>query len=189
MAAGATISGSLPFYGRVAAGQRSPVGSYQAFEFNTILGFLASGQSCRPTLSDLNGVDFTLFVTATVPEACDLGTIEAMDFGTPAGLWTRADAAAAVQVSCPSNVRWTLAFDAGLHVAGSERRMQSEAGDYVAYRLYRDSVRSQPIGVGDTVAGTGNGSVQSIPVYGRIEVLRPPAVGNYSDTVIVVLSF
>jgi spore coat protein U-like protein len=31
--------------------------------------------------------------------------------------------------------------------------------------------------------------VQSVPMYGRVEVLQTPAVGNYSDTVIAVLSF
>lgn len=190
VAANATITGSLPFYGKIAAGQRSPVGSYQAFLFNSVLGFLSSdGRSCLPNVTDLNGVDFTLFVTATVPEACNLGTIAAMDFGTPAGLWTQADATAAVQVSCPSNVSWTLAFGGGLHAAAGERRMQSGGGDYLAYRLYRDSARAQPIGIDETIAGTGSGAVQSVPVYGRVDVPQPPAVGNYSDTVIVVLSF
>lgn len=190
LAAGATITGSLPFYGKIAAGQLSPVGNYQAFLFNSVLGFLASdGRTCRSTLSDLNGLDFTLFVTATVPEACTLGTIAPMDFGRPAGVWARADAAAAVQVSCPSTVGWNLAFGSGLHAMAGERRMQSDNGDYVAYRLYRDSARAQPIGIDEAIAGTGNGAAQSVPIYGRIEVSQPPAVGNYSDTVIVVLSF
>ncbi|MCB5425946.1 spore coat protein U domain-containing protein [Altererythrobacter sp. CC-YST694] len=190
VAAGATITGSLPFYGKIAAGQQSPIGNYQAFFFNSVLGFLTpDGRNCLPNIADLNGLDFTLFVTATVPQACNLGTIAAMDFGTPAGLWTRADAAAAVQVFCPQNVSWQLAFGAGLHAAAGERRMQSEQGDYVTYRLYRDSARAQPIGIDETIAGTGSGAVQSVPMYGRVEVLQPPAVGNYSDTVIVVLSF
>ncbi|AKH43882.1 spore coat protein U-like protein [Altererythrobacter atlanticus] len=190
VAAGGTATGSLPFYGRIASGQLSTVGNYQAFFFNVVLGFLSpTGQGCQPVQSDLNGLDFTLFVTASVTEACSLGTTEAVDFGTPAGLWTRADAAGAVQVSCPGGVRWSLGFGAGMHAVGGERRMQSGEGNYVPYRLYRDAARSMPIGVDEAIVGSGNGAVQSVPVYGRVDLVRPPPVGNYSDRIIVVLSF
>ena len=190
VAAGATISGTLTFYGRIPAGQSSPVGTYQAFFFNTVLGFLAAGsQTCVSQLNDLSGLDFSINVTANLAEACNLGIIEAVDFGAPAGFWTEVDAVGSVQVTCPAATSWTLSFDGGQYLDGSERRMRSAGGDYVPYRLYRDTARSQLIPIDGTILGTGTGTVQSNPVYGRVTVAMPPPVGSYSDTVTVVLHF
>jgi spore coat protein U-like protein len=190
LAAGGVVSGTFTFYGRIPAGQPSPVGSYQAYFFNTVLGFLASGaQSCATNVNDLNGLDFTLFVTGSVADACNLGTIQAIDFGTQTGFWTQADAAGAVQVICPANTSWTLTFDGGLHASGDERRMASASGDQVPYRLYRDSGRTDALAIGGAISGVGTGAVQTSPVYGRVSVAQPPPTGEYADAVIVVLRF
>lgn len=190
IAAGGTISGVLTFYGRIPAGQPSPVGTYQGFFFNTVLGFLAAGsQTCVSQLNDLNGLDFSINITANLAEACNLGIIEAVDFGAPAGFWTEVDAVGSVQVTCPAGTSWALSFDGGQFPDGSERRMRSAGGDHVPYRLYRDSARSQLIPIEGTIAGTGIGAVQSNPVYGRVTMPMPPPVGSYADAVTVVLHF
>jgi spore coat protein U-like protein len=41
----------------------------------------------------------------------------------------------------------------------------------------------------DTVAGTGNGSAQTLSVYGRIAPQTTPAPGAYADTVNVTVTF
>ena len=68
----------------------------------------------------------------------------------------------------------------------------TQGASEVFYALYQDSGRTQNwgnnIGV-DTVAGTGTGSAQSIPVYGRVRPQTTPTIGNYSDSVLVTVTY
>jgi spore coat protein U-like protein len=66
----------------------------------------------------------------------------------------------------------------------------------VAYGLFQDSGRTTnwgdnppPATTVDTVGGTGAGSAQSLPVYGRIPPQTTPTQGAYSDTVVVTVYY
>jgi len=71
--------------------------------------------------------------------------------------------------------------------------MSNAAGDAsVEFNLYRDTARTQVWGNtvdSDTVAGTGDGSNQSITVYGRVPSQDTPAAGTYSSTITATLVF
>ncbi|RUY19730.1 spore coat U domain-containing protein, partial [Mesorhizobium sp. M7A.F.Ca.US.001.04.2.1] len=57
---------------------------------------------------------------------------------------------------------------------------------------YRDTGRTQPWGITvgtDTVAGTGNGNVQNLTVYGRVPPQTTPAAGVYTDTVAITVTY
>ncbi|KRA83625.1 spore coat U domain-containing protein [Altererythrobacter sp. Root672] len=186
-----TSTGSFLIYGKIPAGQVVPVGTYQGQMFNTRLGFKPTGvQSCEANLNPgLQGVEFTLNVKATVAASCTLGTIGLIDFGAQSGLFKRADAAGSVQLTCPVSRAWTLSFDGGRNSANSTRRMRDTLGNYVPYRLYRDANRSNLIAINGTIGGTGTGSVQTTPIYGRVEPDPPPTPGQYQDFIVVTLSF
>ncbi len=182
------VSGSFTFYGRIASGQVAPVGDYSAFFYNTVVGFIVGG-ACQANGPDLAGQEVTLSVTASIVENCTLGTIGEIDFGELAGLRERIDAAGSVQLICPISRAWTLSFDGGRHVSGTERRMRSTAGDLITYQLYRDSGRSNPLEVNGSLSGTGTGTTQTVPVYGRVEIANLPPIGQYSDFIVVTLGF
>ena len=58
----------------------------------------------------------------------------------------------------------------------------------VNYALYRDASRTLNWGntVGtDTVSGSGNGTAQTLTVYGRVPAQTTPAAGVYNDSVTV----
>lgn len=188
---GTTVSGTLQFHGRIPASQTGPVGTYRAFFHNSRLGFsTAGGEPCQTSApGGLTGVEFSIGVTALISDACVLGTIGAVDFGVQSILGDRLDATGYVQLSCPAARAWTLQFDGGRHAAGEQRRMSNGAGDYVAYALYRDVARQNPISIGGTISGMGSGTVQSQSIYGRIDAGPPPEIGTYSDRVVVILSF
>jgi spore coat protein U-like protein len=183
-----TRTGTFLYFGRIGAGQTVPVGSYTGQLFNTRLGYLNAG-SCQMNVSDLAGIEFTTNVSATVAAGCTLGTLGKIDFGSQAGLFTRADAAGSVVLTCPVSTAWTLRFDGGRNAAAGVRRMRSAAGAFVEYRLYRDASRNDAILVDGTIGGTGTGTAQTAPVYGRAEPSAPPPVGTYQDYVVVTLSF
>ena len=189
VAGGGTASGNFIFYGRI-PGSQGGTGSYSAFFYNTVIGFLTAGSTaCQRNGPNLFGVDVTISVTANVVEGCTLGTIGDIDFGELAGLQDRIDAAGSVQLVCPPNRGWTLSFDGGRHAAGTERRMQSAAGDLIPYRLYRDPSRSKPIDIDGVISGAGTGGVDTVPVYGRVEIGTLPTVGQYADFIVVTLGF
>ena len=183
-----TRTGTFTYYAKIAAGQIVPTVTYTGQLFNTRLGFINAGQ-CQANVSDLAGVEFTINVSATVAAGCALGTIGKIDFGSQPGLFTRADAAGSVIVTCPLSRAWTLKFDGGRNVQTGVRRMRSAAGAYVPYRIYRDSSRANPIVVDGTIGGTGTGGAQTTPIYGRVEPDSPPPVGQYQDFIVVTLSF
>ena len=187
--ANGTVTGSFTFYARQVRTAATVPGNYQAFFFNTILGTTTGGSTCRANSGDFNGQDFTIPVTAIVTEGCTLGTIGVIDFGEQSRLINKLDAVGSVQLTCPVTVSWTLTFGPGRNASGGQRNMINADGDTVAYDLYRDAARTNRILIDGIVSGTGTGAVQSTTVYGRVERDTLPAVGDYNDFVVVVLSF
>jgi spore coat protein U-like protein len=68
-----------------------------------------------------------------------------------------------------------------------------KSGSYTLnYSLFSDSARTVNWGntVGtDTVAGTGNGSGQSIIVYGRLPGGQALNIGTYTDTITATVTY
>jgi len=183
-----TATGSFTYYARIPSSQAVPTGTYAGFLFNTRLGFFNAG-SCQANLSDLAGTDVTINVTATLVPSCTLGTISALSFGTTGHLRSRIDAAGAVQLACPVSVAWTLKLGGGGNASAGVRRMKNPAGNFVPYRIYRDSGRTTQIAIDGTITGTGSGATQTTTIYGRVDPAAPPALGLYQDAIVVTLSF
>jgi spore coat protein U-like protein len=131
---------------------------------------------------------FNIPVQVTVGASCNLGTIQKIDFGASGDLKKTIDAQGAVAVTCTTSAPYTLSFGAGQNASGGVRQMKA-GSNVVGYRLYRDAARTQEIAVNGTMSGTGTGSLQTVPVYGRVPAGAQPRVGNYGDFVVVTLSF
>lgn len=62
----------------------------------------------------------------------------------------------------------------------------------LAYALYSDSGRTTNWGntvSTDTVPGTGNGSAQTLTVYGRIAAAQYVTPGSYADTITATITY
>lgn len=139
----------------------------------------------------------SLQVTATVLSACVV-TGGTLPFGSldPVTTSGAVNASTTLSVQCSNSTAYTVALDAGLNAGGtanfSSRRLSNGSGT-IDYQLYRDSARSIVWGDGtassSTVTGTGNGSAQSLTVYGRIPALGTAAPGAYTDTVTILVTF
>ena len=70
--------------------------------------------------------------------------------------------------------------------------MTGPAAATVAYGIYQDAGHvtnwGKTVGT-DTKAGTGNGTAQTLTVYGNILPQTTPAPGAYADTVNVTVTF
>jgi spore coat protein U-like protein len=127
---------------------------------------------------------------------CNVSTVAptTLDFGTGVGLLNaNIDQTSTITVTCSNSTGYNIGLGAGTAPGATvTTRSMVNGAALVNYRLYRDSGRTQNWGqtVGtDTVAGTGNGTAQSISVYGRVPVQTTPAAGTYTDTVAVTVTY
>jgi spore coat protein U-like protein len=131
-------------------------------------------------------------VTATVPAACTV-VANNLNFGTAGVLAANTDASTTLSPVCTNGTPYTIGLNGGLSGAVDPTQRKTMLGaQSVLYGLYRDSGRSLPFGntIGtNTLAETGTGLSQSVPVYRRIPPQSTPSPGTYNDTIVVTLTY
>jgi spore coat protein U-like protein len=133
----------------------------------------------------------SLVVSANVLSSCTV-VGSTIAFGTYTS--TQVDQTGNIAVVCTNGTSYTIGLDAGAGTGSttSARKMTGSLGGSLNYALFRDSSRTSNWGstIGtDTTAGTGNGLVQNLTVYGRIASAQTPLTGVYTDTVTVTLTY
>lgn len=139
-------------------------------------------------------VTFPFTATANVPANCTISTATALDFGTvPGVISTPRDQTSTITFACTGRTPWNVGLNNGLNASGNTRRMrQLLTNNYVNYELYRDASHTQRWGttIGtDTQPGTGTGAAQAVTVHGRVPASQSAALGAYSDTVTVTVTY
>ncbi|MFT3762903.1 MAG: spore coat protein U domain-containing protein [Pseudoxanthomonas sp.] len=147
----------------------------------------------------------SLTVKATVVSSCAVNTNTAgtvtnavLDFGniTTANLGSSIDAdttgsgGTSLTVLCSNGTNYTYYANYGSNASGNQRRM-ANGTEMIAYDLYSNQARSTAFPTsGSTASATGNGSVQSYTIYGRIPALSSlPTAGTYTDTVTLTVEY
>jgi spore coat protein U-like protein len=135
----------------------------------------------------------TLAVSLTVQTACTLTGTSAVAFGSQSNLSSSVDTTGSLSVLCSNTTPYTIALDEGGGTGATTAvRKLTNGSNTVDYVLYRDAGRTQTWGKvtgTDTVAGTGNGSTQTVTVYGRVPAQTTPAPASYTDTVNVTVTY
>jgi spore coat protein U-like protein len=134
-----------------------------------------------------------LTVHITITNECKVQTGNDLNFGSHGVLDANLDVDSSIGVQCTTGQAYTVALGVG-NGAGATTAIRSMTGPggVVNYSLYRDTTRLLLWGETaptNTVAGTGNGSVQNLPVYGRVPPQTTPSAGVYADTVIITVSY
>jgi spore coat protein U-like protein len=133
-------------------------------------------------------------ISASVLSFCTVSALP-LAFGNYSS--TAASAAnTTIGVICTSGTSYTLGLDAGTGTgATTANRLMTgvlNPSATLAYQLYSDSGLASLWGntVGtNTVAGTGNGLLQNLTVYGKVPSGQNVAAGAYQDTVTVTLTY
>jgi spore coat protein U-like protein len=201
LANGQTQNGTATLYGQVPAGQTGlGVGSYtDAFSgihtklsYNYTEAFLNLG-TFPATCGTASNATFAFTARADVQPQCRLTTATDLDFGSVPGLLTsNRDQLSTINTTCTYRTAWQIGLNNGQHASGSTRRMTGVGSYAVNYELYRDSGRTVRWGNTvntDTLSGTGSGTQQSMPVYGRVPPQAAVAAGNYSDIITVTVTY
>lgn len=132
----------------------------------------------------------TFQVTATVLGTC-LISANNLAFGNYSG--TQVDGTTTLSVTCTNTTTYNVGLDAGTGSGATvSNRKMTGGSETLDYALYSNSGRTTNWGntVGtDTVSGTGNGSAQTLTVYGRIAASQYPAPASYSDTITATITY
>ncbi len=202
---GTTQNGSLTVYGQVPMGQAAlGAGTYMSafntaanvqltYAYNEVLLSLGTYPATCTDGGTGNGTGlFPFSVGASVQPSCSLTAASNMNFPTVASNFSSNDnASSSIQMTCVNRTAWQVGLDNGQHAAGTTRRMVQGA-NAVTYQLYSDNAFSVPWGNTlntNTVGGTGNGSSQTLHVYGQVAPQAALAAGSYSDTITVMVTF
>lgn len=180
------------------------------WEFNKIAVNAASvvaGTSlfALPSSAIAQTVTGTIDTTITLTSACEVNGSEAttgvefgtLDFGSQTTLFSEAttelqtDSGSGISIQCSPGSDASLTVTSGNNdgtVPGSGRAM-SNGTLLVPYDLYTDAALLTTLSNGADIPVTGDGTVQTVPIYGRALGNASLTPGTYTDTVSVTLSF
>jgi len=134
----------------------------------------------------------TFQVTATVQSVCTI-TANDLAFGSYDPTGGNMDATSTLDVECTNGTSYTIGLNGGGTGVVTARAMAGPGGATLNYSLFRDSGHSlnwadvgTPSGV---LAGTGNGAIQNLTVYGRVTGGQFSTSGAYSDLVTATIDF
>lgn len=130
-------------------------------------------------------------VTALVQGTCTISATN-LTFGSYTGV--QLDGQSQISLTCTNGQSWNIGLNQGTFPGATvtTRKMTGPGTASMNYSLYRNSTRTLNWGntVGtDTLAGTGTGSAQTLPVYGRVPASQTLPAGGYEDTIIATVTF
>jgi len=159
----------------------------------TFYGQILAGQYVVPgTYTDSLSTQTTNFsVTVTVAKDCGV-TATNLAFGNYTGALV--DSTSTISVTCTSTTTYNVGLNAGLAIGATvtNRSMTGPGSALLHYSLFSNSGYTTNWGntVGtNTVAGTGNGVVQSLTVYGQVPAGQHSTPGSYTDTITVSVTY
>jgi spore coat protein U-like protein len=152
------------------------------------LGFASTSALATTTTTTTFGV------SATVLNSCLVSvSSNGVSFGNYAAT-APSTATATISVTCTNLDGYNVGLNPGNSTGAtvSTRKMTGPSGALLAYQLTSDSAHSvnwgQTIG-SDTVTGTGNGSAQTLTVFGQIAAGQYVTAGSYTDTITATLTY
>lgn len=136
-------------------------------------------------------VTSSVAVSANVASSCNV-TVSPLGFGVYV---STADllGITTISITCTNTTPYNIGLNAGLSTGATvTTRKMTNGSNTLSYSLYKNSGRTTNWGntVGtDTVSGVGNGTAQTITIYGKIPMSQNVAPGAYTDTVQLTVTF
>jgi spore coat protein U-like protein len=159
----------------------------------TFYGEILAGQYNAPgTYTDTLSTATTTFPVTVVIQATCMISATALAFGTYSGALI--NSTSTISVTCTNTTPYNVGLNAGTATGATvtNRSMTGPAAALLGYKLFSNAGRTTNWGntVGtDTVAGTGNGTIQSLTVYGQLPAGELATAGSYTDTIIATVTY
>lgn len=151
------------------------------------LAFLVLGIAPKPAVASTATANIA--VSATVNANCIISA-DALAFGTYTGAQNQATTT--LTVTCTNTTPYNVGLNAGATSGATVTTRQMLNGTATLnYSLTSVSYTGSNWGntTGSWVAGTGNGSAQTLTVYGTIPASQYVTPGSYTDTVIATVNY
>ena len=192
---------TLTVYGRFLANQQATIpGTYVWSTTSPVVAYAAyllASPNCSSNPGTTTNAGSSPW-TATIAGNCIVSTTP-LNFGNASLLTSNVDGVGTISVKCTNTTPYSIGLDNGLHVNGSQRRMQASSS-FINYNLYTDAARTSAwtsttsattctSGANTCVLGTGTALNQNVSVYGRVPPQTSPPPGVYADTIIVTVTF
>lgn len=197
----ANVSGRFPLIATLPAGQSNlPARSYFKYTMGLrILWHSASSpetlKSCADGSGDGEQTQGATNAEATLADGCFIQRVSPLNFGTISSTTTLTStrSTATLSARCPAGTAFTLGMSSGNHASGNQRQVCNSEGKCLRYGLWQDASASQRWGdqsSGDAlhVANT-DGGTQSYTLYGIVPAQPLTGTGEFSDDVIVTLTY
>lgn len=175
---------------------------------NNIVGYVAFSQAPPITFSGIQAVtatfslnytangtqyreNFTFTTYYNVVANCNINTSTGINFGTYNPL-VNSTATGTIAITCSNNSPYTITPN---KIIGRTMKSAANPTNTLAYALYTNSgynlIWGDTSTYGNAISGTGNGSLQSYTIYGRIlsGIYTSVPANDYIDTVIVTLTY
>jgi spore coat protein U-like protein len=189
-----TNKGQVPIAGTISKNQQNiTADAYSANVFMSNVTYSATNCLTAPTTAiPQPGLD----AAGVVPNSCFI-TTNPLDFGSTSSLQGGQTGQTKITVHCNSGTTYTVALGGGNSNAAdpAQRKMtlNGAAGgtNTITYGLYQDNGHTTPWGwlPNTTVTRGAWTAVPDIPVFGYVPPQPTPTAGNYSDTIVVTVSF
>jgi spore coat protein U-like protein len=155
-----------------------------------LAGFLLVSPFLTGSAQAQTTVTTTMTVTANVVASCSVvgGTLAFGNYDPIAAAAT--DATVQIGVRCTRGVTALIGLSLGANPSGTTRRMNN-GGSFLDYELYQDAPRTVIWGTGVqrvTYVAASN-ALTNFTVFGRVFALQDVAVGAFSDTVTISVTF
>ncbi|EPL4527028.1 Csu type fimbrial protein [Enterobacter asburiae] len=146
------------------------------------------GDNC-PAYRDEHPISFS--VRANVPKRCDVSA-DSLDFGRIVDFsGAEVLSQSKINIKCTNETNYSIALRS-LNAGSTPFMMKNSANNKLTYTLYKDAARNDVWASGANMKyDRGTGKWQQHPVYGQVNVSSSatPASGDYTDTVVISLSY
>lgn len=159
-----------------------------------LLAVSAISLAAMPAAAAAQTAQTTMDVSATVVEACVVtATNLAFGFYDPTAS-SPADATSAITVTCTPGTVFSVGLNAGTTSGATVTSRQMASGsNRLGYGLYQDVARTvnwgNTPGTDTPAAATAGLTPSVLTVYGRVPAQQAVAVGSYTDTVTITVSY
>ncbi len=137
----------------------------------------------------------TFTARITIESDCSIVSTEVLDFGTAGVLDANMDASADITIQCADTTPYEIELNEGTTASATTttRLMKRTSGtETVEYQMFQNAARTVnwgEIADSEQKSATGNGTLQTHTVYGRVPAQDTPRPGNYEDTITVTLTY
>jgi len=197
----ANVSGTFPLIATLPAGQ-SQLPAYHYYNYNMNLRIAWHSalrqdalQNCSDGSAEGEQVQGGTSAQAEISQGCYIEHVTPLNFGTltSAATLRPTRSTATLTTRCPAGTAFTLAMGNGNHASGNQRQLCNEGGQCLRYVLWQDAGATQRWGdqsSGDAMQVTHSaGGTQSYTVYGDVPAQPLSGTGEFSDDVIVTLTY